>query len=291
LIISRDPPWAAKGDVARLTLVAHYDSKIDPPGFIGATDSAAPCAMLLHTARSIDAALTQKWEAMTAAGQLPEIGTDKGVQILLLDGEEAFVNWSDSDSLYGARALAEDMAKDFNLPMSTYRTSISSISLFVLLDLLGEADPTVPSYWKTTHWAYRKMAEAEERLRKLPGVLKSKPRRPFLHQKDKQDDSWMGMYMQDDHVPFMKRGVEVLHLIPSPFPKVWHTPLDDGAHLDPDTVTDWATIVTAFTAEWMELEGYLPGGSMPAGTETSTVPAAATSKVQKNGAGRRRSEL
>lgn len=104
IIITRDPPWTKPGDVGRLALVAHYDSKLTPPGFIGATDSAAPCAMIMHAARSIDEALTQKWAAMeatgTAGGGLEE---EKGVQILLLDGEEAFVQWTSTDSLYGAR--------------------------------------------------------------------------------------------------------------------------------------------------------------------------------------------
>jgi glutaminyl-peptide cyclotransferase len=62
----------------------------------------------------------------------------------------------------------------------------------------------------------------------------------------------------DDHVPFMDRGVEVLHIIPSPFPRVWHKLDDDGEHLDIETVEDWTTLVTAFVAEWMELEGFMP---------------------------------
>ena len=71
--------------------------------------------------------------------------------------------------------------------------------------------------------------------------------------------------IQDDHVPFMARGVEVLHLIPYPFPHVWHEPEDDGEHLDLDTVEDWARLVTAFVAEWMDLEGFfLPVTNKPA---------------------------
>ena len=62
--------------------------------------------------------------------------------------------------------------------------------------------------------------------------------------------------IEDDHVPFMARGVEVLHLIPMPFPVVWHEIGDDGEHLDLDTCGDWAVLVTAFMAEWMELEGF-----------------------------------
>ena len=102
LIMTRDPPWAKPGDVGRLTLVAHYDSKISPKGFIGATDSAAPCAMLMHVARSIDEALTNKWSAMQQAGQTGK-QAEKGVQVIFLDGEEAFVEWSAKDSVYGAR--------------------------------------------------------------------------------------------------------------------------------------------------------------------------------------------
>lgn len=99
VIATRDPPGTSEGDVSRLALVAHYDSKLTPKDFIGATDSAAPCAMLLHAARTLDAALTKKW----AAGDDDFDVEHKGVQILLLDGEEAFHSWTDSDSLYGAR--------------------------------------------------------------------------------------------------------------------------------------------------------------------------------------------
>ena len=107
LIATRDPPWASPGSVGRLALVAHYDSLQTPEGFIGATDSAAPCAMVMHAARSIDEALTAKWESMTAEGVgdggFDGIEEHKGIQVLLLDGEEAFLSWSSTDSLYGAR--------------------------------------------------------------------------------------------------------------------------------------------------------------------------------------------
>lgn len=107
LIATRDPPWAENGEVGRLALVAHYDSKIDPPGFIGAIDSAAPCAMIMHAARSIDDALTKKWAAMEAEGVGSDgfggVEQDAGIQILLLDGEEAFQIWTHTDSIYGAR--------------------------------------------------------------------------------------------------------------------------------------------------------------------------------------------
>jgi hypothetical protein len=99
-IATRDPPGAFEGDVSRLALVAHYDSKYTPKDFIGATDSAAPCAMIMHVARSLDAAMTKKW---AAAGDDDFDVDHRGLQILFLDGEEAFKSWTDDDSLYGAR--------------------------------------------------------------------------------------------------------------------------------------------------------------------------------------------
>jgi len=115
MVFRRDPPWARPGDVSRLTLVAHYDTLYRPDGFIGAIDSAASCAILMHVARSLDEALTKKWEAMEAnsaagGGWLEE---EKGIQIILLDGEEAWVSWTDDDSLYGARWASSTVSFEF----------------------------------------------------------------------------------------------------------------------------------------------------------------------------------
>lgn len=161
------------------------------------------------------------------------------------------------------RALADAWENTRYEAGSAFSTPLEAISLFVLLDLLGAPEPSVPSYFAKTHWAYQNMATVEERLRKL-GVLETRPRRPFLPERDKEQEGarWLGGAIEDDHVPFLRRGVDVLHIIPMPFPPVWHTMDDDGAHLDLPTVRDWARIMTAFVAEWMDLEGYLsePGG-------------------------------
>lgn len=103
LIFRRDPPWASNpGDVSRLTLAAHYDTLYQPDGFIGAIDSAAPCAMLLQVTKNVEAALVEKWKAMQESGDAG-LSDDIGVQIIFIDGEEAWVKWTEADSLYGAR--------------------------------------------------------------------------------------------------------------------------------------------------------------------------------------------
>lgn len=261
LIARRQPPWTKPGETNFLTLVAHYDSKLAPAGFIGATDSAAPCAILLWTASVVDKYLSQMYVEMAALGEGGEgdVGMDMGLQILFLDGEEAFVNWSDSDSLYGARALATEWADTPNpappQKFYTHRTPLQQISLFVLLDLLGAKDPRVPSYMPTTHWAYRALATVESRLRDLQ-LLESRPSTTsgtFLPDRDSANASAKHNRVSDDHLPFLARGVETLHVIPSPFPHVWHTMQDDGAHLDGETVRDWARIVVGFVGEWLDL--------------------------------------
>ncbi|ODA79478.1 hypothetical protein RJ55_05071 [Drechmeria coniospora] len=255
LIFRRDPPGAPIGDISRLTLVAHYDSKYEPTGFLGAIDSAAPCAMLLHVARSIEDALKAKWDS---DGGYDAMDGANGVQIILLDGEEAFVSWTDDDSLYGARSLAAEWESQAYPPKSTHKTPLHSIDLFVLLDLLGSTNPRVPSYFLTTHWAYKNMAGIEKRMRAL-GLLESKSDKPFLPEMEKAHEAFSGwMSISDDHVPFIKRGVNVLHIIPSPFPDVWHKMEDNGENLDGPTTKDWAKIVTAFTAEWLDLKGHMP---------------------------------
>lgn len=261
LIVSRDPPGAPVGDVGRLTLVAHYDSKLEPEGFIGAIDSAAPCAMLMHAMRSIDVALEKKWTFMKDQGIDPSLEEQRGIQLLLLDGEEAFQQWSDTDSLYGARSLAQQWDAQVYPAMSTFKTPLSSISLFVLLDLLGAKSPSILSFYPTTHWAYQCLATLQERLRSL-GMFKSSSTESWFPQSSQTSREVKPLGgISDDHLPFLARGVEILHLIDfrphTGFPQVWHTIDDDAEHLDMDTVEDWSVLVTAFAAEWMELEGHL----------------------------------
>ena len=165
--------------------------------------------------------------------------------------------------------------------MSTFRTELDAISMFVLLDLLGGPPQyTVPSYFLTTHWAYENMAGLEKRMRDLK-LMESKVLKPLLPDAGKTANDFYRPGIGDDHVPFLKRGVDILHLIPSPFPDdVWHKIEDDGEHLDLPTTRDWAKLMTAFAAEWMDLAGYLP-------QKTST----ARGRTETEGVNSRRTEL
>lgn len=108
------------------------------------------------------------------------------------------------------------------------------------------------------HPNQKRKAKKNSKTQKKDGkkTVKKRQEPSFLYEYKNLDTTTRG-FVEDDHIPFMLRGVEILHMIPTPFPTVWHTMDDDGEHLDIDTVEDWAKLVTAFAAEWMDLEGFL----------------------------------
>lgn len=123
-IATFDPPWKRAGEVGRLLLVAHYDSKIEPDGFIGATDSAAPCAMLMHVAQAVTKSLTRKWSQMDDDEAMED---EMGLMVLLLDGEEAFKDWTDTDSIYGARYICSKLPLFWRFLTNNTKTSCSAL--------------------------------------------------------------------------------------------------------------------------------------------------------------------
>lgn len=157
------------------------------------------------------------------------------------------------------RSLAQEWEHTYNPATAGYTNPLDQISIFVLLDLLGASNPRVPSYFTTTHWAYQNLAKVEKRMRDL-GLLESTPRGPFLPDAEMAAKDLPMRGIGDDHQPFMFRGVDILHLITSPFPEVWHTMNDDGEHLDMPTVRDWTKIVTAFALEWLDMMELRPQG-------------------------------
>ena len=62
-----------------------------------------------------------------------------------MDGEEAFVRWTDSDSLYGARQLAQDMSTRDGLLNVNGKSGVEAMEAFILLDLIGSINP-YPSF-------------------------------------------------------------------------------------------------------------------------------------------------
>lgn len=220
-----------------LVLACHYDSKIDRESvFVGATDSAVPCAMMMNLAKVMQAALDK----------FRQTRSDLTLQFIFFDGEEAFHRWTKEDSLYGARNLAAKL-QDISYPANNRdgTHSLHRMDLFVLLDLLGSEDVQISNYFKDTERWYARLVSYEQRLNDLQLLH----RRPFIFRKR----SMYNAGIEDDHIPFLERGVPVLHLIPAPFPSVWHKNTDNASALHYPTIENFTKILQAFVADYLHL--------------------------------------
>ncbi|OWK10249.1 QPCT [Cervus elaphus hippelaphus] len=209
-IISTLNPTAKR----HLVLACHYDSKYFPHWdhrvFVGATDSAVPCAMMLELARALD-------KQLSSLKNISDSRPDLSLQLIFFDGEEAFHLWSPQDSLYGSRHLASKMASTPHPPGARDTNQLHG------------------------------MVSPEHELREL-GLLKDHSSERWYFR-----NSGYGGVIQDDHIPFLRRGVPVLHLISSPFPEVWHTMDDNEENLDRTTIDNLNKILQVFVLEYLHL--------------------------------------
>ncbi|KAJ8308940.1 hypothetical protein KUTeg_013814 [Tegillarca granosa] len=220
-IIATYKPSAPK----KLVLAAHYDSKnltdrrYPNKQFIGATDSAVPCAILLDLAVQLDC-LFQKGLGNKASDITP--------QLVFFDGEEAFKDWTATDSIYGARHLAEKWSQPD--PLDNSRTVLQSIKAFVLLDLIGTDDIHFLNF-------FTKTSDLFEELVKIAYP--------------------QGGGIEDDHIPFLRKGVPILHLISAPFPSVWHKMSDNGDAINYQVTENFNRIFRVFVASYLHLDALL----------------------------------
>lgn len=218
-----------------LILACHYDSKyFKDQEFLGATDSAVPCAMLINLAFVLDKYFNQ-------------IRNDNEISIKLLffDGEEAFLYWNPQDSIYGARHLARKWENEGFL---------KKIDMLVLLDLLGAPDPNFFNFFENTQNWYSHLHNAEQRLAEMGHMERYSTssvstRTPNSYFQLRSINS----FVEDDHIPFLERGVPILHLIPSPFPTVWHQITDDRKAVDMFTIENLNKIMRVFVIEYLHL--------------------------------------
>ncbi|KII89096.1 hypothetical protein PLICRDRAFT_40736 [Plicaturopsis crispa FD-325 SS-3] len=257
-VIATKDPAASR----RVILAAHFDSKFfstfPENQFVGATDSAAPCAMILDLAEALNPLLDARQARLEEGLEDDEDVSDTTLQLVFFDGEEAFNQWTATDSIYGARHLADKWANTYIAPHSKRRlmptsgmTEISTIEHMILLDLLGAPNPLIRSYFLDTAWLFDAMVSAEERLRQSGAFEATAAWRSFFSPRLGNDRNFGGI--GDDHEPFLKKGVSILHVITQPFPTVWHRLNDDASALDLPTMRRWNLILRVFMSEYLNL--------------------------------------
>lgn len=166
----------------RIILASHFDTKLyRDVRFVGASDGASSTAALIELGRVIK-----------MRKDLPFT-----IELLFLDGEEAVLEWSATDSTYGSRHYVDAARKS---------GSLKSIRALVLLDMIADRALTIRRDPNSTRWLTDIIWSAAKKL----------GHRQFMDEE---------MAIEDDHLPFLKAGVPAVDIIDLDYPQ-WHTPQD-----------------------------------------------------------------
>jgi glutaminyl-peptide cyclotransferase len=177
-----------KGSVGGRALVisGHYDTKPMPgTTFVGANDAGSSTGLLLELARS-----------------LAKTRHKKDIWIVFFDGEEAIVQWTATDSLYGSRYQAQRWSAT---------SFLGRIDALINVDMIGDKDLNL-----------LQDLNSSARLVKLVWAVA----RELGYSKHFENAQTA---MEDDHMPFRRKGVEAIDLIDfeyGPLNRYWHTDQD-----------------------------------------------------------------
>ncbi|XP_036363394.1 glutaminyl-peptide cyclotransferase isoform X2 [Octopus sinensis] len=129
----------------QVVLACHYDSKkFYDFEFIGATDSAVPCALLLALVRELQCLFKYRQKNL-----------DTTLQLIFFDGEEAFKTWTETDSLYGSRHLASKWQNDLD---ANGRNKLYSIENFGAIFKWETANHFPQVATENTTWSFEDTA-------------------------------------------------------------------------------------------------------------------------------------
>jgi Zn-dependent M28 family amino/carboxypeptidase len=166
----------------RIIIGSHFDTKLyRDVRFVGASDGASSTAALIELGRVIKA---RKDVPLT-------------IELLFLDGEEAVLEWSETDSTYGSRHYVE---------AARTSGSLKSIRAFILLDMIGDRNLTIRRDPNSTPWLTDIIWATAAKL----------GHRQFMNEE---------MAIEDDHLPFLRAGVPAVDIIDLDY-AAWHTPQD-----------------------------------------------------------------
>jgi hypothetical protein len=179
-----------------IVVASHYDTAPTIKNFVGANDGGSSTALLLELANQLRAGSKQR----------------PSVWLVWFDAEEAFKSWSDEDSLYGSRHLAEKWQKEGTL---------KQIKAFILTDMIGDSDLSIEKDSNSTEWLQNTVYKAAANL----GYQSYFFARPNT--------------IGDDHIPFVLRGVPSVDLIDLDYGynnAYWHTPEDTLDKISPKSL-------------------------------------------------------
>jgi glutaminyl-peptide cyclotransferase len=189
-----------------IVIMGHYDTNywLRGTGYVGANDGGSSTAILLEYANQLRGARSGDGSGKKRDGY--------SIWLVWTDGEEAVKSWSDTDSLYGTRHLAEKWEKDGTL---------KKIKALMVMDMIAPADLAILRDTNSTPWLLDLIYAAAER-----GGYQS-------HFYGLQGGE------EDDHIPFVKHGVPCADIIDVPYgynDVFHHTPQDTMDKLSPKSL-------------------------------------------------------
>ena len=179
-----------------IVLATHYETNywLKNINFVGANDGGATTGLLM--------AIADQLRAETAGGKKLD---GYSVWLLFDDGEESIQSaWTDSDSLYGTRHLAAKWGRDGTL---------GKIKAFILADMIGDKNLVIQRESRSADWLVGLVRQA---------VKKFGYEKYFFKQE---------MQIEDDHLPFVQRGVPSIDII-----DLDYGPNNSYHHTDKDTM-------------------------------------------------------
>ena len=131
------------------------------------------------------------------------------VWLVFFDGEEAVQSWSDADSLYGSRHLAAKWSQN---------GTIAQIKALLLADMIGDRDLNIDRDENSTPALATMLAAAAKNTGHAGSIYKNQ------------------LAVQDDHLPFVRRGVPSLDIIDIDYGPHTAAAPDGWHHTDQDTL-------------------------------------------------------
>ncbi|KAJ8496844.1 hypothetical protein ONZ51_g913 [Trametes cubensis] len=260
-VIATKDPTAPR----RVIVAAHFDSK-----FFATYPQNQACLTPRRRSRTtdvfetLDPLLNERQERLENGEEDDDDVAETTLQLVFFDGEEAFKDWTATDSIYGARHLAQKWSTTYISPNTKRRllpgseTELGTIEHLILLDLLGAPRPQIRSSFVDTAWLFDAMAASEKRLAESGAFVYGndgpETQEKFTSFFVPRDQGYSFGGIEDDHIPFLRLGVSVLHVIANPFPRVWHTIKDDASALDIPTMRRWNLLLRVFMAEYLNLQ-------------------------------------
>ncbi len=165
-----------------IAVTGHYDTKVfDNLVFVGASDGGSSAAWLIEFARS------------TAGLKL-----EHSLEFVFFDGEEAVVEWTDDDSVYGSRHDVDKRVRD---------KTLRDLKALILVDMIGDKNLNIKKESQSTGW----LKDIIWNTARTIGYAKEFPT-------VEQDIS-------DDHIPYLKAAIPSVDLIDFDYP-CWHMACD-----------------------------------------------------------------